>query len=143
MKHGGPGNSTSGESLSGLARAFFFAGARAMLVTHWSINDQTSAFLVADTLRRLVAGQDGGLAGALPGPARDHRPGGQGSARQSGSPVLLGTIRMIGEGGSEHRAAITEPHATGSPGPATAALLRLAFARLQRHFRAGGDRNIR
>jgi CHAT domain-containing protein len=62
---GGPGNSTSGESLSGLARAFFFAGARSMLVTHWSINDQTSAFLVADTLRRLAAGSDGGLAGAL------------------------------------------------------------------------------
>src|SRR6185312_9311935 len=62
---GGPGNSTSGESLSGLARAFFFAGARSMLVTHWSINDQTSAFLVADTLRRLAANEDGGLAGAL------------------------------------------------------------------------------
>jgi CHAT domain-containing protein len=62
---GGPGNSTSGDSLSGLARAFFFAGARSMLVTHWSINDQTSAFLVADTLRRLVAGDDRGSAGAL------------------------------------------------------------------------------
>ena len=32
-----------------------------MLVTHWSINDQTSAFLVADTLRRLASGEDGGL----------------------------------------------------------------------------------
>ena len=64
---GGPGNSTSGESLSGLARAFFFAGARSMLVTHWSINDQASAFLVADTLRRLVAGEDSGLSGALRG----------------------------------------------------------------------------
>jgi CHAT domain-containing protein len=62
---GGPGNSTSGESLSGLARAFFFAGARSMLVTHWSINDQTSAFLIADTLSRLVSGQDGGLEGSL------------------------------------------------------------------------------
>jgi len=62
---GGPGDTTSGESLSGLARAFFFAGARSMLVTHWSINDQASAFLVADTLRRLIANKDGGLAGAL------------------------------------------------------------------------------
>jgi CHAT domain-containing protein len=64
---GGPGSSTSGESLSGLARAFFFAGARSMLVTHWSINDQASAFLVADTLHRLVAGEGGGLSGALRG----------------------------------------------------------------------------
>jgi CHAT domain-containing protein len=62
---GGPGNSTSGESLSGLARAFFFAGARSMLVTHWSIDDQISAFLVADTLRRLVARDNRGFAGAL------------------------------------------------------------------------------
>jgi CHAT domain-containing protein len=63
-KTGGPGSSTGGESLSGLARAFFFAGARSLLVTHWSINDQSSAFLVADTLRRLASG-GGGLAGAL------------------------------------------------------------------------------
>ena len=36
-----------------------------MLVTHWSINDQTSAFLVADTLRRLASGSEDGLGGAL------------------------------------------------------------------------------
>ena len=54
-----------GESLSGLARSFFFAGARSMLVTHWSVNDQTSAFLVADLLRRLTAAPTGGLAEAL------------------------------------------------------------------------------
>ncbi len=62
---GGPGGADGGDSLSGLARAFFFAGARAMLVTHWSISDQSSAYLVADTLRRWVAGNDGGLAGSL------------------------------------------------------------------------------
>ena len=62
---GGPGGASGGDSLSGLARGFFFAGARAMLVTHWSISDQSSAFLVADTLRRYAAGSDGGLAGSL------------------------------------------------------------------------------
>jgi CHAT domain-containing protein len=62
---GGPGISSGGESLSGLARAFFFAGARSMLVTHWSISDQTSAFLVADTLRRFSSGEEAGLGGAL------------------------------------------------------------------------------
>jgi CHAT domain-containing protein len=62
---GGAGGATGGESLSGLARAFFFAGARSMLVTHWSVNDQTSAFLVADSLRRLTAAPAGGLAEAL------------------------------------------------------------------------------
>lgn len=38
-----------------------------MLVTHWSVNDQISAFLVVDTLRRLKEGHDGGLAGSLRG----------------------------------------------------------------------------
>ena len=62
---GGPNGSTSGESLSGLARAFFYAGARAMLVTHWSVNDQATALLVAGTLARLKAGDPLGLAGAF------------------------------------------------------------------------------
>jgi CHAT domain-containing protein len=62
---GGPGTSSGGESLSGLARAFFYAGARSMLVTHWSISDQSSAFLVADTLRRFAAGEGAGLGDAL------------------------------------------------------------------------------
>ncbi|MDT7950936.1 MAG: CHAT domain-containing protein, partial [Acetobacteraceae bacterium] len=62
---GGPNGATSGESLSGLARAFFYAGARAMLVTHWSVNDQATALLVAGTLARLRAGDPLGLAGAF------------------------------------------------------------------------------
>jgi CHAT domain-containing protein len=37
------------------------------MVTHWSISDASSAFLVADTLRRFAAGSDGGLAGSLRG----------------------------------------------------------------------------
>lgn len=52
---GGEG-SGAGESLSGLARAFFYAGARGLLVTHWSVDDTASALLVAETLRRLAAG---------------------------------------------------------------------------------------
>ena len=60
---GGPGGSTGGESLSGLARSFFFAGARSMLVTHWSVNDQAAAFLVASTMKQLSAGK--GVAAAM------------------------------------------------------------------------------
>ena len=41
------------QALSGLARSFFYAGARSLLVTHWSVNDQIAAYLVADSLRRL------------------------------------------------------------------------------------------
>ncbi|HET9018819.1 MAG TPA: CHAT domain-containing protein, partial [Acetobacteraceae bacterium] len=62
---GGPGGSTAGESLSGLARAFFYAGARTLLVTHWSVNDQVAAYLVAGTLQRMRADPKLGAAGAL------------------------------------------------------------------------------
>jgi CHAT domain-containing protein len=34
------------EALSGLARAFFYAGARALLVTHWCVNSQAAVDLV-------------------------------------------------------------------------------------------------
>lgn len=53
---GGEGGQFAGESLSGLARAFFYAGARGLVVTHWSVDDTASALLVADTLRRLASG---------------------------------------------------------------------------------------
>lgn len=52
----------AGESLSGLARAFFFAGARSLLATHWSINDQATAYLVIETLKRAKAGSVPGVA---------------------------------------------------------------------------------
>lgn len=64
---GGPGGTTAGESLSGLARAFFYAGARSMLVTHWSVNDQAAAYLVTDTLRRMQASGGTGAAEAMRG----------------------------------------------------------------------------
>jgi CHAT domain-containing protein len=62
---GGPGGTVAGESLSGLARSFFYAGARALMVTHWAVNDQTAAYLVADTMRRLRDRPDFGIAEAL------------------------------------------------------------------------------
>lgn len=62
---GGSGGRDGGESLSGLARSFFFAGARALMVTHWSMDDQSGAYLVSSTLAGLRAGGQGGLAAAL------------------------------------------------------------------------------
>ncbi len=59
------GGASGGEALSGLARSFFYAGARALMVTQWSVNDQVSAYLVAETLSRFHAGADGGAAGSL------------------------------------------------------------------------------
>jgi len=42
----------SGESLSGLARAFFFAGASALLVSHWNVDDLATQELISEIFRR-------------------------------------------------------------------------------------------
>ncbi len=62
---GGEGGSGAGESLSGLARSFFFAGARSLLVTHWDANDETTTYLTALFLQALRADPDAGPAMAL------------------------------------------------------------------------------
>ncbi len=46
----------AGEALSGLARSFFFAGARGLLVTHWPAGDRAAAAIVIQTMRRQQAG---------------------------------------------------------------------------------------
>jgi CHAT domain-containing protein/tetratricopeptide (TPR) repeat protein len=44
------------EPLSGLAKSFFYAGARALLVTHWSVDSEAAASLSAGTVRRAFQG---------------------------------------------------------------------------------------
>lgn len=44
-------DSQDAEGLSGLVRAFFYAGAPALLVSHWSIGDDSTARLVPATIR--------------------------------------------------------------------------------------------
>jgi CHAT domain-containing protein len=59
------GGATSGESLSGLARSFFYAGARSLLVTHWQVNDQVAAYLVASSIKQMADNPALGIAGAV------------------------------------------------------------------------------
>lgn len=50
------GDGTPGaEGLSGLARAFFYAGAKSLLVSHWPVRDDAAARLTTDTFARLSA----------------------------------------------------------------------------------------
>ena len=37
------------EALSGLARGFFFAGSRSLLVTHWSVESESAMLLTTNT----------------------------------------------------------------------------------------------
>lgn len=53
---GGGDGAPDGEGLSGLARAFFFAGARSLLVTHWQVDSQASLRFTKDVVRRMAAG---------------------------------------------------------------------------------------
>jgi CHAT domain-containing protein len=53
---GGPEGATGGEALSGLARAFFYAGARTLMVTHWEIPSAFATQLISDTFRRAASG---------------------------------------------------------------------------------------
>ncbi|HUN40416.1 MAG TPA: CHAT domain-containing tetratricopeptide repeat protein [Acetobacteraceae bacterium] len=108
---GGPGGSTAGESLSGLARAFFYAGARALLVTHWSVNDQVAAYLVADTLLRMKQNPALGVAGAL----RNAQlamlaQAGKSLPAEIAHPFFWAPFAVIGEGGERVESAQAVPN---------------------------------
>lgn len=87
---------SAGESLSGLARSFFYAGSRAILATHWSINDQASAYLVAETLKRA---RTSGIAESLRGAQLTLLDeAGAGLPASIAHPFYWGAFALIGDG---------------------------------------------
>ncbi len=46
------GEAADAEGLSGLARAFFFAGAKALMVSHWKVDDSAAMALMTETMQR-------------------------------------------------------------------------------------------
>ncbi len=94
------GGAAGGEALSGLARSFFYAGARAMMVTQWSVNDQVSAYLVADTLNRFHGGAAGGSAGSLRAAQLALiTDAGKAMPSQVANPFFWAAFSVIGDGG--------------------------------------------
>jgi len=55
----------SGEALSGLARAFFYAGSRAILVSHWAVDSQATVKLTTGAFAALASDPASGRADAL------------------------------------------------------------------------------
>ncbi len=56
--HSGEGGPAGGDELLGLARAVLAAGARAVVVTLWAVDDVSSALLMGRFYERLLAGAD-------------------------------------------------------------------------------------
>jgi CHAT domain-containing protein len=99
---GGPGGGTAGESLSGLARAFFFAGARALMVSHWDVSDQVAPYLIADTLARMRADPGIGVAAALRNAQLAMlQEAGHGLPAVVAHPFFWAPFAVIGEGGAQ------------------------------------------
>jgi CHAT domain-containing protein len=59
------GDKPGAEALSGLARSFFYAGARALLVSHWAVNSEAATRLTISTFDHLKADGNLGRADAL------------------------------------------------------------------------------
>src|SRR5262249_8230016 len=59
------GNAPNAETLSGLARAFFYAGARSLLVSHWAVDSEAAVKLVTSAVREISRDETVGRAEAL------------------------------------------------------------------------------
>jgi len=59
------GDEPGAEALSGLARAFFYAGARSLVVSHWEVDDEATVALMGGLFKALKANPDLSRAEAL------------------------------------------------------------------------------
>jgi CHAT domain-containing protein/tetratricopeptide (TPR) repeat protein len=59
------GGADGAEALSGLARAFFYAGARALLVSHWAVYSDATVKLITGAVGKMAADKRVGRAEAL------------------------------------------------------------------------------
>jgi CHAT domain-containing protein/tetratricopeptide (TPR) repeat protein len=87
--------SAGAEALSGLARAFFYAGARALLVSHWPVYSDAAVQLVIGTFKHLQENKVGraeALRRAMVAFIEDP------TARDNGHPSIWAPFVVVGEG---------------------------------------------
>ena len=104
---GGAGDKTSGESMSGLARSFFAANARSLLISHWALADEVPTALVPEALAEMRKQPGLGIAGALR-TAQLHWLATQ--PKNNTHPTYWGALAVFGEGGGGSAA---KPQAMG------------------------------
>ncbi len=85
------------EALSGLARAFFYAGARALLVSHWPVYSDAAVRLTTQAFNEIDQSKD---TGARLLSAGDDRPHGRPSQNDNAHPAVWAPFVLVGEGGS-------------------------------------------
>lgn len=90
------GDKPGAEALSGLARSFFYAGARALLVTHWSVDSEAATRLATSTFDLLKADSKLGRAEALRRAMLAYLD--DTSSPRNAYPALWGPFALIGEG---------------------------------------------
>jgi CHAT domain-containing protein/Tfp pilus assembly protein PilF len=90
------GDRPGAEALSGLARAFFYAGARALLVTHWAVESAAATRLTTVAFRKLAADRSLGRAEAIRQSMLDMLR----DARDvhNSDPAVWGPFSIVGEG---------------------------------------------
>jgi CHAT domain-containing protein len=92
------GDKPGAEALSGLARSFFYAGARALLVSHWSVDSEAATRLTTSTFDRLKVDPKLGRAEALRQAMLAYL--NDASSPRNAYPAFWGPFALIGEGAS-------------------------------------------
>ncbi|HXI06067.1 MAG: CHAT domain-containing tetratricopeptide repeat protein [Bradyrhizobium sp.] len=90
------GDKPGAEALSGLARSFFYAGARALLVTHWAVDSAAATRLTTTTFDRIAADPNLGRAEALRQAMLAYL--NDVSSPRNAYPAFWGPFALIGEG---------------------------------------------
>lgn len=91
----GPDGSLGGGALSGLATGFAYAGARALLVSHWDVLSEPNVTLIAETFRRHTADPAQGKARALLAARRLLA-----SDPERAHPAIWAAFELVGDGGA-------------------------------------------
>ena len=94
------GETPGAEGLSGLARAFFYAGTRALLVSHWQVQSEAAVALTTGTFAAMKANPGIGRAEALRRAMLALM--GDSSSPLNPHPAVWAPFVVVGEGGAEH-----------------------------------------
>jgi CHAT domain-containing protein len=97
------GGAEGAEALSGLARAFFYAGSRALLVSHWAVSSDATVKLITGAVGRMASGKRIGRAEAMRQSMLAMIDKGQ---TVDTHPAFWAPFIVVGEGGGE----VAKPH---------------------------------